>query len=764
MKYIRKSIKSLDVYLERSIIFLCSQPFGEDYIMGRFREILSRHGQASGKEHELTQSQTGQFLEDEWIGLHTDLTPEMLEFAGPWVLLPYSQAKNILSQQVKAGKIEDTRENILDLCKDIYGDDVGKKLFQAYIKEEHPPFWKPSIIEFFEQLPKLLRDVQQPTTEPQVLYWTDKTGNLLVFQIQKNSKGVKVGPADLGEALIAGERGEELDLSEADFIGANFGARYSSQRSTFGYVKLSKAHLEYAKFNKAAFTTTVYITDAFLFGADFTEAIIKEGIDFSRSDLRNTNFTKAKIGQEAKAEPISFTGADLTGANFTQSIIANAKFINCNLRDAKFSGATIKDVDFTGADLTGADFTGATLEGCTGLSKDMLAAMPILTQPGRGDWVTDDDFVDAQGSILNGGPAVPLIGAYDDPLLPTPIVVKKTFAAPKTSIKAPMPEFIKEKLSKATAGGMTVDFCYSMQNFADLPAQTSHLGIRPHCYVAKSKGGIISRNNINDPWKIKDLAFGTATTRPFALKGAKFCIHEDRLSWEPSSEEDRYIRAILRVPPTTSIQIWYTFEFNGKLVVGCCELFASDVYTKISNRLEAQEKARKSSVNLEALIQEPDLIPKDSLLAQIPAAIYKGPAPSTKPPAPKRTAPFRPTSTNTLIKTMIEFLNSDKIPKKTKKIPIFTAKNLLLVNNLIGDLKKILSSYDGKNESKQREAFIGKIQAFRDGLIKQDSKRTLDALDKWLDSKAGDGKGQFSPEERDSIKHAFKLVEAPPKP
>ena len=101
-------------------------------------------------------------------------------------------------------------------------------------------------------------------------------------------------------------------------------------------------------------------------GLDFTEANLRgakfigtnlEGIEFIRADLREANFHLSNLKEAVLLE------ADASGADFSLATLANAEFEGANLSGADFTGAVMKGGDFSGADLTGAKFTFAEMDG-----------------------------------------------------------------------------------------------------------------------------------------------------------------------------------------------------------------------------------------------------------------------------------------------------------------------------------------------------------------------------------------------------------------
>lgn len=79
------------------------------------------------------------------------------------------------------------------------------------------------------------------------------------------------------------------------------------------------------------------------------------GIDFSKADLSNSDFTGAMLNYP------DFINANLTNSKFNKSLIQNARFINCKMRKANFEWAVLNYSIFTGVEKAGA-FANSTLQ------------------------------------------------------------------------------------------------------------------------------------------------------------------------------------------------------------------------------------------------------------------------------------------------------------------------------------------------------------------------------------------------------------------
>ncbi|MCP3808123.1 pentapeptide repeat-containing protein [Paenibacillus sp. Lou8.1] len=128
--------------------------------------------------------------------------------------------------------------------------------------------------------------------------------------------------------------------------------------------------LQYADLNESSFINSVFTkgnligsrwNKACLIEADFSGCLIQEA-RFEKANLRGASFRDAVavpgIYQSERWErpgfqPVSFAGADLTGATFQDAY----------LQDADFTGAILQGADFIGAAIEGACFKGAVLDG-----------------------------------------------------------------------------------------------------------------------------------------------------------------------------------------------------------------------------------------------------------------------------------------------------------------------------------------------------------------------------------------------------------------
>jgi hypothetical protein len=149
-----------------------------------------------------------------------------------------------------------------------------------------------------------------------------------------------------------------------DYIHEVFRKIDGSQGNYEG-IRLQYADLSESSFINSDFTGGNLIGScwykAYLQEADFNDCLIQEA-RFEKANLREASFRDAVavpgIYQSERWErpgfqPVSFAGADLTGA----------KFQGAYLQNADFTGAILQGADFIGAAIEGACFKGAVLDG-----------------------------------------------------------------------------------------------------------------------------------------------------------------------------------------------------------------------------------------------------------------------------------------------------------------------------------------------------------------------------------------------------------------
>ncbi|MGR6127700.1 pentapeptide repeat-containing protein [Paenibacillus sp. SER-28] len=149
-----------------------------------------------------------------------------------------------------------------------------------------------------------------------------------------------------------------------DYIHEVFRKIDGSQGNYEG-IRLQYADLSESSFINSDFTGGNLIGScwykAYLQEADFSDCLIQEA-RFEKANLREASFRDAVavpgIYQSERWErpgfqPVSFAGADLTGATFQGAY----------LQDADFTGAILQGADFIGAAIEGACFEGAVLDG-----------------------------------------------------------------------------------------------------------------------------------------------------------------------------------------------------------------------------------------------------------------------------------------------------------------------------------------------------------------------------------------------------------------
>ncbi|WP_346835960.1 pentapeptide repeat-containing protein [Paenibacillus polymyxa] len=164
-----------------------------------------------------------------------------------------------------------------------------------------------------------------------------------------------------------------------DYIHEVFRGIDGSQGDYEG-IRLQYADLSESSFNNSIFTGGNLIGSAWnkacLIEADFSSCLIQEA-RFEQANLKGASFRDAiavpgiyqsKRWESPGFQPVSFAGADLTGAQFQGAY----------LKDADFTGAILQGADFMGAAFEGACFKGAVLDGSR-FSLGMHPAIQSLT-------------------------------------------------------------------------------------------------------------------------------------------------------------------------------------------------------------------------------------------------------------------------------------------------------------------------------------------------------------------------------------------------
>ncbi|MCL1873566.1 MAG: pentapeptide repeat-containing protein [Clostridiales bacterium] len=150
-----------------------------------------------------------------------------------------------------------------------------------------------------------------------------------------------------------------LDFSARDFFNTAF--RYVQFRRTIlNDAILQSCSLIGASFYKAQMENCL-LDNSTIYEADFSYANMKNASLIyvrGRAGLPNENEWK-HVG----FLPVSFKGADLSGADFKWANLTGADFSGANLTGTKFTCAILDDAVFTGALLDGTDFTGTVFEG-----------------------------------------------------------------------------------------------------------------------------------------------------------------------------------------------------------------------------------------------------------------------------------------------------------------------------------------------------------------------------------------------------------------
>lgn len=180
---------------------------------------------------------------------------------------------------------------------------------------------------------------------------------------------------------LSGRDLTDLDLSNLDFKAARldsanlFGVNLSS--SNLSDVSLAGVTLDRAQLTKANFTKanlrgsrilipSIHIAlDSYIWHAPTFRQSNLEGAwlsgNFDGTDFGAANLQNIKFGIRSSLERCEFSGSNLRNSNFSRAKLTYARFRQADLRGANFRDAKLVWVDFTDADLRGADFRGADL-------------------------------------------------------------------------------------------------------------------------------------------------------------------------------------------------------------------------------------------------------------------------------------------------------------------------------------------------------------------------------------------------------------------
>jgi uncharacterized protein YjbI with pentapeptide repeats len=191
----------------------------------------------------------------------------------------------------------------------------------------------------------------------------------------KSLDNLDLSNLDLRRASFAGANlfGAKLvgaDLSGANLSGANLNLAWI-MRAKFDGANLSKASLKGLVVSPGL---DISLPDAPSFVAtDFSGAEIQARL--SRFDLRQANFTNARLGADMKNQSMGLMRTDLSGANLANADFTGADLGRALLRFANLSGASLARANLYGVDLSGADLTGADLSGADATEADFGGAV-----------------------------------------------------------------------------------------------------------------------------------------------------------------------------------------------------------------------------------------------------------------------------------------------------------------------------------------------------------------------------------------------------
>ena len=161
--------------------------------------------------------------------------------------------------------------------------------------------------------------------------------NKVVF-VESDTSGFQAPAARFERCALIGVRGENADLSEAEFVHS----------ACIGDSKLGGARM------RGLVSTRSGWRGADLSGADLTAA------RFDQSDLGETNLADACLHRASLRRAI-LRNADATGANFYGATLLEAQVQDAGFRRASLHRANLYSADLTDADLELCDMTGANL-------------------------------------------------------------------------------------------------------------------------------------------------------------------------------------------------------------------------------------------------------------------------------------------------------------------------------------------------------------------------------------------------------------------
>ena len=164
--------------------------------------------------------------------------------------------------------------------------------------------------------------------------------------------GINFSGADLRGTIFGSEKPGRVDLSNANFIGANLEKAYLRK------VRLAEADFSKAKLREADLSSANLLASNFN-GADLCLANI------SGTGLRSTSFRYANLNEQdfsnRDLKGLDFTGAILTDVNFSNSDLNEIIFTGANLSRTRLEGANLSNVNFKSADLSYSNLSGQDL-------------------------------------------------------------------------------------------------------------------------------------------------------------------------------------------------------------------------------------------------------------------------------------------------------------------------------------------------------------------------------------------------------------------
>jgi len=203
-----------------------------------------------------------------------------------------------------------------------------------------------AIIDFVDEEP-FTNIVKNDVFKVRVGDYMAKTESVFTLKKNKNADTLADWFSDKLRCEYNFEDCSDLDFSLRDF-----------SNTVFRYVSFRRAILNYATLKSCSLIGTSFY-NAQMENCRLCNSAIFEA-DFSNANMKNASLFNARgrAGLQNKKEwrhvgflPVSFRGADLTGADFKWANLSGADFSGATLTGANFTGAILDDAIFSDGDL-----------------------------------------------------------------------------------------------------------------------------------------------------------------------------------------------------------------------------------------------------------------------------------------------------------------------------------------------------------------------------------------------------------------------------